>query len=85
MPSIHSSVSTSRPVRSQIDPGTRKPGSFARVLAEFRQRRRLEPQVHLDLGRRASVSTPPTAQPPALGRMKRSCSLGGEAHSFRDR
>ena len=85
MPSIHSMVSTSRPVRSQSTAGTRKPGSSAGVLAEFREGGGLQPQIHLDLGglRQRLASPRPAAAGASTG-----CSVpagGRRGNSFRDR
>ena len=74
MPSIHSIVSTSRPVRSQSTAGTRKPGSSRRVLG--RARRAPRPPAG-DPSR--SWSSAPASSVTSTGRsrrvdgMKRSC------------
>ena len=70
MPSIHSSVSTPRAVRSQSTVGTRKSGSsltFSRISAIAAASSRRSISIVTE---RASVSTTSTnAQPPRLGRM----------------
>ena len=74
VPSIHSSVSTSRAVRSQSTAGTRKSGSSLVFSRHLRERGGFEPQVHLDRDRaRQRVDHLDQPQPPRLGRM----ALGG--------
>ena len=74
VPSIHSSVSTSRAVRSQSTVGTRKSGSSLVFSRISEMRGGFEPQVHLDRDRaRQRVDHLDQAQPPRLGRM----ALGG--------
>ena len=51
VPSIHSTVSTRFAVRFQSTSGTRKPSSLFDVAGHLGDRRRLEPQIHLEFGR----------------------------------
>ena len=51
MPSIHSMVTTSRPVRSQSTSARGSPDRLCVFSAEFRKGGGLEPQIHLDLRR----------------------------------
>ena len=51
VPSIHSSVSTSRAVRSQSTVGTRKPASSRGVLRHLGERGGFQPEIHFDRDR----------------------------------
>ena len=70
VPSIHSSVSTPRAVRSQSSAGHAKIRIVLHVVAHLGDRGGLEPQIHLDRHRaRQRIDHLDHAQPPRLGRM----------------
>ena len=70
MPSIHSSVSTVRAVRSQSTVGHAEIRIVLHVVAHLGDGGGFEPQVHLDRDRtRERVDHLDHAQPPRLGRM----------------
>ena len=83
MPSIHSSVSTRRAVRCQSTAGTRNASTPAAarpfdVVGHLRDGGRLEPQVHLELGRAPQVVDDGDRPQPARRRMEPLDQAGGE-------